>query len=113
MIQMPTPRQTAPVPVKSTGTSWAIQGNRPVIEALKRVDVIVDCTVEGLIHAPEWPEIEDNGRTRLLVVCNEHPEILERTEPTAELGPRSARWASRCCATRTTCASPPRPAPTC
>ena len=24
MIQMPTPRQTAPVPVKSTGTSWAI-----------------------------------------------------------------------------------------
>ncbi|MBN9275805.1 MAG: peptidase M29, partial [Mesorhizobium sp.] len=33
MIQMPTPRQTAPVPVKSTGTSWAIQQNRAVIEA--------------------------------------------------------------------------------
>ena len=91
MIQMPTPRQTAPVPVKSTGTSWAIQQNRAVIEALKRVEVIVDCTVEGIIHAPEWPEIEDNGGTRLLVVCNEHPEILERTEPTAELGPRIAR----------------------
>ncbi len=86
MIQMPTPRQTAPVPVKSTGTSWAIQGNRPVIEALKRVDVIVDCTVEGLIHAPEWPEIEEAGRARLLVICNEHPRILERTEPKAELG---------------------------
>lgn len=90
MIQMPTPRQTAPVPVKSTGTSWAIQQNRAVIEALKRVEVIVDCTVEGLIHAPEWPEIEASGNTRLLVVCNEHPEILERTEPTAELGAKVA-----------------------
>jgi 2,5-dihydroxypyridine 5,6-dioxygenase len=88
MIQMPTPPQTAPVPVKSTGTSWALQGNRAVIEALKRVDVIVDCTVEGLIHAPEWPEIEDAGRTRLLVITNEHPEILERTEPRAEHGPK-------------------------
>jgi hypothetical protein len=84
MIQMPTPPQTAPVPVKSTGTSWAIQGNRAVIEALKLVEVIVDCTVEGLIHAPEWPEIEDAGGTRLLVITNEHPEILERTEPKAE-----------------------------
>ncbi|MGV8988476.1 MAG: peptidase M29 [Cypionkella sp.] len=86
MISMPTPRQTAPVPVKSTGTSWAIQQNRAVIEALKRVEIIIDCTVEGLIHAPEWPEIEKAG-TRLLVICNEHPEILERTEPKAELGP--------------------------
>ena len=88
MIQMPTPPQTAPVPVKSTGTSWAIQGNRAVIEARKLVEVIVDCTVEGLIHAPEWPEIEAAGRTRLLVITNEHPEILERTEPKAELGPK-------------------------
>ncbi|MEZ5798498.1 MAG: peptidase M29 [Paracoccaceae bacterium] len=84
MIQMPTPAQSAPVPVKSTGTSWALAGNRAVIEALKLVEVIVDCTVEGLIHAPEWPEIEDAGRTRLLVITNEHPEILERTEPKAE-----------------------------
>ncbi len=82
-IQMPTPVQAAPVPVKSTGTSWAVQGNRAVIEALKRVEVIVDCTVEGMIHAPEWPEIEAGG-TRLLVITNEHPEILERCEPKAE-----------------------------
>jgi 2,5-dihydroxypyridine 5,6-dioxygenase len=91
IIQMPTPPQTAPVPVKSTGTSWAIQGNRAVIEALKLVEVIVDCTVEGIIHAPEWPEIEDAGRTRLLVITNEHPEILERTEPKAEHGPKVQR----------------------
>jgi 2,5-dihydroxypyridine 5,6-dioxygenase len=83
-IQMPTPPQAAPVPVKSTGTSWAIAGNRAVIEALKLVEVVVDCTVEGLIHAPEWPEIEAAGTARLLVITNEHPEILERTEPKAE-----------------------------
>lgn len=91
IVQMPTPPQSAPVPVKSTGTSWAIQGNRPVIEALKIVDVIVDCTVEGIIHAPEWPEIEEAGRARLLVITNEHPEILERTEPKAEHGARVKR----------------------
>ncbi|MFK7836178.1 MAG: peptidase M29 [Sulfitobacter sp.] len=89
-ITMPTPPQTAPVPVKSTGTSLAIQGNRAAIEAMKACEVIVDCTVEGMIHSPEWPEVEAAG-ARLLVVTNEHPEILERTEPTAALGLKVAR----------------------
>jgi len=86
-ILLPTPVQTAPVPVKSTGASNAIQGMRHVVESLKRVEVIVDVTVEGLLHAEEWPEIEEAG-VRLFTVCNEHPEILERTEPRAELGPK-------------------------
>ncbi|MEL7115418.1 MAG: peptidase M29 [Pseudomonadota bacterium] len=87
MIKMPTPPQTAPVPVKGTGTSMAIQGNRAAIEAMKCCEVIVDCTVEGMIHSPEWPEVEAAG-ARLLVICNEHPEILERTEPNPHLGPK-------------------------
>lgn len=89
-IRLPTPPQTAPVPVKSTGASNAIAGMTHVIEALKRVEVVLDITVEGLIHAEEWPEIEAAG-ARLVVICNEHPEILERTEPTADLGPKVAR----------------------
>jgi 2,5-dihydroxypyridine 5,6-dioxygenase len=89
MITMPTPPQTAPVPVKGTGTSLAIQHNRAAIEAMKQCEVIVDCTVEGMIHSPEWPEVESAG-ARILVVTNEHPEILERTEPKAELGPKVA-----------------------
>lgn len=87
MLVMPTPPQTAPVPVKGTGTSMAIRNNRAAIEAMKCCEVIVDCTVEGMIHAAEWPEIESAG-ARLLVITNEHPEILERTEPFAELGPK-------------------------
>tara|TARA_R110002094_G_scaffold194841_4_gene168053 strand:- start:1113 stop:2159 length:1047 start_codon:yes stop_codon:yes gene_type:complete len=90
MISMPTPPQTAPVPVKSTGTSLAIQKNRMAVEAMKICEVVVDCTVEGMIHSPEWPEIEEAG-TRLLVIANEHPEILERTEPAADLGPKVQR----------------------
>jgi len=84
-IVLPTPEHTAPVPVRSTGTSNAIQNKRHVVEACKHVEIIVDVTVEGLLHAEEWPEIEESG-TRLLVVCNEHPEILERTEPKVEHG---------------------------
>lgn len=87
MISMPTPAQSAPVPVKSTGTCLAIQHNRAAIEAMKQCEIVVDCTVEGMIHAPEWPEVENTG-ARILVVTNEHPEILERTEPVAELAPR-------------------------
>ena len=87
MLKMYTPPQKAPVPVKSTGATQAIRGNRAAIEAMKQCEVIVDCTVEGMIHAPEWPEVEAAG-ARILVVCNEHPEILERTEPHAELGPK-------------------------
>ena len=87
MIKMPTPAQTAPVPVKGTGTSLAIQHNRAAIEAMKQCEIVVDCTVEGMIHSPEWPEIESAG-ARILVITNEHPEILERTEPFAELGPK-------------------------
>ncbi|MGB0507994.1 MAG: peptidase M29, partial [Pikeienuella sp.] len=73
--------------VKGTGTSLAIQHNRAAIEAMKQCEIIVDCTVEGMIHSPEWPEIEAAG-ARILVITNEHPEILERTEPYAELGPK-------------------------
>ena len=86
-IILPTPEQTAPVPVKSTGACDAIRHKRQVIEALKHVDIVVDVTVEGLIHAEEWPEISA-AKTRLLTICNEHPEILERTEPTAGLEAR-------------------------
>ena len=83
-IILPTPANTAPVPVKSTGCCDAIQHMPHVVEALKAADIVVDVTVEGLLHAEEWPAIEAAG-TRLLTICNEHPEILERTEPTKDL----------------------------
>ena len=82
-LVLPTPRQTAPVPVRSTGASDAIGRLSPVVAALAGSVLVVDCTVEGLQHAVELPAILKGG-ARVLVVSNEHPEILERTVPRAE-----------------------------
>ncbi|MGB1309760.1 MAG: hypothetical protein ACPG47_01045 [Leucothrix sp.] len=86
-ITLPSPEVSSPVPVRSTGASEAIQQKPFVIEALKQVEVVVDLTVEGLLHAEELEAIQSEG-ARLLVVCNEHPEVLERCEPKAEDGPK-------------------------
>jgi len=83
-VTLTTPALTAPAPVRSTGASDAIGQLGPVVAALARADMVVDCTVEGLLHAPELPTIMkgvDGRMPRLLMVSNEHPEILERTVP--------------------------------
>lgn len=82
-VVLPTPRQSAPVPVRSTGASDAIGRLQPVVSALAGSAFVADCTVEGLQHAVELPEILKGG-ARVLVISNEHPEILERTAPRAE-----------------------------
>ena len=81
-VVLPTPAQTAPVPVRSTGASDAIGQLAPVVNALSCCVFIADCTVEGLQHAAELPAILKGG-ARVLVISNEHPEILERTVPLA------------------------------
>ena len=82
-VVLPTPRLTAPVPVRSTGASDAIGGLGPVVQALAGSVFIADCTVEGLQHAAELPQILKGG-ARVLAISNEHPETLERTAPRAE-----------------------------
>ncbi len=79
-IVVPTPRQTSPVPVRSTGASQALRGQTAALEALKRASLVVDLTVEGLLHAPELPEILGGG-ARVFMISNEHPEALERLLP--------------------------------
>src|SRR5882672_3864979 len=79
-LVVPTPRNRHPVPVRSTGASEAIGGLGPVIAALGQAGFVVDCTLEGLMHAPETPAILKAG-ARILHVSNEHPEALERMRP--------------------------------
>lgn len=79
-VTLTTPAQSAPVPVRSTGASDAIDGLQPVISALGSSVLVADCTVEGLLHAPELPAILGQG-ARVLMVSNEHPELLERLAP--------------------------------
>src|SRR3954463_10599208 len=79
-IIVPTPRNKQIVPVRSTGASEAIQRLAPVVTALQQAGFVVDCTIEGLMHAVETPEILKAG-ARILVISNEHPEALERMVP--------------------------------
>ena len=89
-VVLPTPAQTAPVPVRSTGASSAVAGSEPVIKALAACDMIVDLTVEGTLHAPELPSILRDG-ARLLYISNEHPDVLERLVPEAGMKERIER----------------------
>ena len=90
-VVMPTPRNRNIVPVRSTGASEAIQRLGPVITALQQAGFVVDCTIEGLMHAVETPEILKAG-ARILVISNEHPEALERMvpDPALEIRVRAA-----------------------
>src|SRR5499427_4349177 len=83
-VVLPTPRNRQIVPIRSTGASEAIQRLGPVVTALQQAGFVVDCTVEGLMHAPETPDILKAG-ARIQVISNEHPEALERMVPDSAL----------------------------
>ncbi len=83
-VVLPSPRLQAPVPVRSTGASDAIGGLAPAVAALAGSGFVADLTVEGLLHAPELPQILGGG-ARVLMVSNEHPEVLERCAPEPQL----------------------------
>ena len=55
-----------------------------MVSALGQAGFVVDCTLEGLMHAPETPEILKAG-ARIMVISNEHPEALERMRPDVAL----------------------------
>ncbi len=82
--------QTTPV-ARSTGASAALQHMAPVVAALAASTLVLDCTVEGLMHAPELPAILQGG-ARVVYVSNEHPEALARLLPAL----RRPRQAHRC-----------------
>jgi 2,5-dihydroxypyridine 5,6-dioxygenase len=70
--------------IRSTGASTAIAGIAPVVQALAGCHLVIDCTVEGLMHAPELPAIlKGNGSSqpRVMYASNEHPEALCRLLP--------------------------------
>ena len=83
-VTVPTPRQSAPVPVRSTGASQALGGQESAIAALAASELVVDLTLEGLLHAAELPHVLADG-ARVLMVSNEHPDALERLLPDPEL----------------------------
>jgi 2,5-dihydroxypyridine 5,6-dioxygenase len=81
-VVVPTARQSAPVPIRSTGASVALRNLGPAVGALAASVFVADCSVEGLMHAAELPEILKGG-ARVLYVSNEHPDVLERLVPSS------------------------------
>ena len=98
-LVVPTPPATAPVPVRSTGASRALGEHPAVIAGLKASRLVVDLTLEGLLHAPELTSIIEGG-TRLLMVSNEHPEALARLVPNPTITPKVKAAVKRCRAAR-------------
>lgn len=86
-VVLPSPPQSVAVPIRSTGATDVIQDLEPVKQALGNSALFVDLTVEGMLHAPELPEILKMG-TRGLMISNEHPEALERLAPDPALEPK-------------------------
>jgi 2,5-dihydroxypyridine 5,6-dioxygenase len=86
-VQLQSPAQTAELPVRSTGASIALRGQHAAIAALAKSTLVLDCTVEGLMHAAESPQLLAGG-ARVLYVSNEHPEALERLAPDEALEAR-------------------------
>ena len=83
-LTLPSQFSSAEPVARSTGACPAIAQLGPVIAALAACTLVVDCTVEGLMHAPELPAIlRGNGQTqpRIVYVSNEHPEALARLLP--------------------------------
>ena len=96
-VVIPTPSATQSVPIRSTGASQAIAGNAGVIAALSSAGLVIDCTVEGLLHAPELGAILGGG-ARVLMISNEHPDIFERLGWDADLPRRvdvALQWLRR------------------
>jgi 2,5-dihydroxypyridine 5,6-dioxygenase len=81
-VVVPTPRQSAPVPIRSTGASDVLGDQGAAVSALAACSFVADCTVEGLMHARELPQILKGG-ARVLYISNEHPDVLERLVPSS------------------------------
>ncbi len=79
-LVLPSVFDSAQPVTRSTGASGALRNLTPVVSALAASTLVVDCTVEGLMHAPELPAILKGG-TRVVYVSNEHPEALARLLP--------------------------------
>ncbi len=92
-VRMPTPANPGPVPIRSTGASQALAGHRAAVAALAAADFVVDCTAEGLLHAPELEQILAGG-CRVLMISAEHPENAERWPHDPSLADRVARGVS-------------------
>jgi 2,5-dihydroxypyridine 5,6-dioxygenase len=83
-VRVPSPRAMGPIALRSTGASRALDGHGEAVAALSHFSLIVDCTLEGLLHAPARAVLLAGG-ARIFMLSDEHPEIFDRLRPAAGL----------------------------
>ena len=83
-LKVPSPPHTQKQPIRSTGASEAADRYTDLIRAIGPTGLIVDVTVEGLLHSKARQALLEAGG-RLYMISNEHPEVLERCLPDPSL----------------------------
>ena len=83
-VSVPTPSPSSGPIIRSTGASEALGGVPDIVDQLCKADIIIDLTIEGLMHAPETGKLLRSG-ARIMNISNEHPDILCRLVPTLEM----------------------------
>lgn len=79
-VTVASPELQDPLPVRSTGATYAYDAYPEVMASLGACSLVVDCTVEGLLHSKARQDLLGAGG-RVLMISNEHPEVLERCRP--------------------------------
>lgn len=94
-IKVPTPADVPGPVIRSSGACLALNNQEKAVAALAGCDVIIDVTVEGLMHAPQTAELLKSG-TRIMNISNEHPDALARLIPSPELKEQAKEAVARC-----------------
>jgi len=94
-VKVPTPPDLPGPIIRSSGASLALNQHDKAVAMLCECDVLIDLTVEGLMHAPQTASILKSG-TRILNISNEHPEALSRLMPTTDLKDQARESVKRC-----------------
>jgi len=94
-LEVPTPGAVAGPIIRSSGAAQCLNGQELAVKTLAEADVVIDLTLEGLMHAPQTAAILKGG-ARIMNISNEHPEALARTVPTSDLKDRAKEAVARC-----------------
>ena len=84
LLELPSAPSTQIHPIRSNGTTECVNNYDFLIESLADCDLVVDCTVEGLLHTKFMKKLIQSGG-KVFMISNEHPEILSRLVPDQSL----------------------------
>ncbi|MCV6592051.1 MAG: peptidase M29 [Silicimonas sp.] len=98
-VTVPTPPPEPGPIIRSSGASLALTGQADAVAQLVACDVVIDITIEGLMHAKETGAILKGG-ARILNISNEHPDVLARLVPVEADKLRVKEAVARCKSTR-------------